>query len=493
MSRKLTFAPQTDVGRERSENQDAFGSKHLDGLDFYIVCDGMGGHAGGSTASKLGIATIEDQLEQLDLEPEERIKAAIEAANAAIFETALYNRKLRGMGTTVVVLGIDHQADVGYIAHVGDSRIYRVRGDVMQRMTRDHTMVQRLVDDGILAPEDAENHPNANVISRSLGGHPAVEVELGPETLDLLEGDIFVLCSDGLSGLVSEKEIARVVTTMEPPEAAHHLIDRANQEGGHDNITVEIIRIGDQPEAVHDFQIVHPPRGPTTEELIERSERMQRAETAPAGEPVVPDGAPPSTQLTTTLDMSAAVAAQDAAAAARGIDGDGADAASPAHEPRAEVRRQKSAGDTAATFLLVLAGILAIVVAVLVVKTLLDPDVEPEPTPVEAPTNEDRTEGSQQDPANGGAAGDPTPADGQPVEPAAADTQAHDAAQQQVGEAGNAGENAVNPDGSPVEGAAPGQAAPTADSPADSAPAEGEPAAADSPTEGEPVDDTGPE
>lgn len=271
MARKLTFEARTDVGRERSENQDHFGAARLETVEFFIVCDGMGGHAGGSTASRLGVQTIEDALLEGEGDTAARIEDAVIKANAAIHDMSLERRELRGMGTTVVILGIDHEQDCAHVAHVGDSRIYRLRGNVFQRLTRDHTMVQRLVDEGIITEEEAEHHPNSNVISRSLGGHPDVDVEHGPDTYALEDGDVFLLCTDGLSGLVSEHEMAELLATMPPIEAAELLIHMANENGGHDNITVEIILVGEQKERPdEDFVFIHPPKGPTSRELREQ-------------------------------------------------------------------------------------------------------------------------------------------------------------------------------------------------------------------------------
>lgn len=271
MALNTTFEARTDVGRERSENQDHFGSAIFDDAEFYIVCDGMGGHAGGSTASRLGVQAIEAILHEHEGSVPERVEAAILHANDAIHTMAKERRELRGMGTTVVILGIDRVDNRAHVAHVGDSRIYRLRDHVFQRMTRDHTMVQRLVDEGIITEEEAEHHPNSNVISRSLGGHPFVEVEHGPESYELQDGDMFLLCTDGLSGLVSEGDIAEVLAHYAPAQAAEHLIDMANEAGGHDNTTVEIVLIGEQkPPFVVDVELVHPPRGPSAQEMRER-------------------------------------------------------------------------------------------------------------------------------------------------------------------------------------------------------------------------------
>lgn len=265
MGLQLTFVPLSDVGRERSENQDAFGSASLDGLDFFIVCDGMGGHRGGSTASRLAVARIEKYLESSSEPLTDRMGAALADANEAVYVRSQAERELSGMGTTAVILAIDHEAGRAWYTHVGDSRLYRIRDNEIRQLTRDHTFVQRLVDDGILDQDAAESHPQSNVIIRSLGGQPDVDVEHGDTELVLENGDLFILCSDGLHGLVGEEEIARTVRTHPPEEAVQVLIDRANEEGGHDNITVELIQIGDRPDGVPDeFAHIRPSPAPGT-------------------------------------------------------------------------------------------------------------------------------------------------------------------------------------------------------------------------------------
>jgi len=277
MALKITFEAQTDVGLERSDNQDHFGSSRQENVEFFIVCDGMGGHAGGSTASRLGVQAIENTLEESDAPVPERMEAAIHVANDAIHSMAAERRELRGMGTTVAILGVDHTTAQAYVAHVGDSRIYRLRDHTFERLTRDHTMVQRLVDEGIITEEEAENHPQSNVISRSLGGHPSVEVEHGPNVLDLKDGDIFLLCSDGLCGLVSEPDMAETLANLPPDQATIRLIEQANDAGGHDNITAQVILIGEQapPYDPAALQLIHPPKGPSAEE---RQARIEAAE-----------------------------------------------------------------------------------------------------------------------------------------------------------------------------------------------------------------------
>lgn len=256
----LRFAERTDVGRERAENQDACGHVITDDLAVFFVCDGMGGYAGGSTASRLAVETITGQFQASEAPMKERITNAIRAANLVIHQRATEDKSLRHMGTTVVLLVIERAERRAWWAHVGDSRIYLLRGDVIRRLTRDHTMVQSLVDDGIISREEARNHPRSNVISRSLGTRPEVEVDVS-EPFDLLEGDSFLLCSDGLHGLVEDEEAAHLVRSLPPEDAVERLIERANEEGGPDNITAQVVHIDDGSSwaEVETWQAVHPP------------------------------------------------------------------------------------------------------------------------------------------------------------------------------------------------------------------------------------------
>lgn len=264
MTTPITSAALTDVGRERSENQDAFGQLFTDAADFWFVCDGLGGHKGGSTASRLAVDTITSSLQASESDHlatlHDRINIAIARANQAIAEMSQQRRELRGMGTTCVLLVIDKERGTALMAHVGDSRGYLLRGSVLKQLTRDHTMVQRLVDDGIIPPEAAASHPNSNVISRSLGGREDVDVEFMEQPLDLQEGDTFILCSDGLYGPCSETDFARVVADEPVEDAARICIEKANAGGGQDNITVSIVRWGEVAAHPDPIEIEKPPR-----------------------------------------------------------------------------------------------------------------------------------------------------------------------------------------------------------------------------------------
>lgn len=261
MSRKSTIhlAEKTDVGRVRSENQDSCGGYCAKGFQLSVVCDGMGGHAGGSTASRLAVETvIATAKEDSSKDYSSLLKNAVEKANRVVFETAQANASLRGMGTTCVVALLDKKAHVAHVAHVGDSRIYLARGEEFARLTKDHTMVQPMVDDGILTEEQAAGHPHANVISRSLGSGITVDVEQPDVPIELQTGDIFLLCSDGLTGPVTDDEMARLVWEYDLEEACDRLVRLANARGGEDNTTVQLIRFGPQSKLPTTATLVQP-------------------------------------------------------------------------------------------------------------------------------------------------------------------------------------------------------------------------------------------
>lgn len=262
MTLQLSAGSVTDVGRERAENQDAVGETHRDDISFWYVCDGMGGHLGGSTASRLAIESLNAILAKPEPDLRASIDAALQEANRRIHEVAQGDHDLRNMGTTAVLVAFDKATGELTVAHVGDSRAYLLRDKTIRLLTRDHTMVQRLVDDGVIEPEQAENHPHSNYISRSLGGHDDVDVEFNPEPIEFKDGDLIMLCSDGLHGLVKEPVIAATMASHPPQEAAQRLIDLANDAGGHDNISAQVILVGNAPDAhtAEEYAVQRPPR-----------------------------------------------------------------------------------------------------------------------------------------------------------------------------------------------------------------------------------------
>lgn len=237
----------TDVGLVRSENQD-FGActtaeeetQSHPGGRLLIVADGMGGHRGGATASRLAAETVKAQFlgsETTDIPT--ALKESLTRANARIFSEAQSNPELRGMGTTTSVLAV--RGDRGWLAHVGDSRIYLVRNDRITQLTEDHSLVATMVREGLLTSAEAETHPRRNVLQRSMGVAEEVEVDVrGP--IELQEGDVFILCSDGLHGLVKENELKEIA--RKPIEAAaDEFLQKALERGAPDNVTVIVARV----------------------------------------------------------------------------------------------------------------------------------------------------------------------------------------------------------------------------------------------------------
>jgi len=233
----------TDVGKVRSENQD-FGllttPEEEHGSRLLIVADGMGGHRGGATASRLAGETVKQQFLAATSEDIAAVlKDSLAQANARIFADAATNPDLRGMGTTTSALAV-RDGEV-WFAHVGDSRIYLVRGGEIRQLTDDHSLVASMVREGLLTPLEAETHPRRNVLQRSVGVSEEVEIDVrGPVTIE--EGDTFVLCSDGLHGLVKEEELKQIAQ-LSPEQAADEYVKRALDRGAPDNVTVIVARV----------------------------------------------------------------------------------------------------------------------------------------------------------------------------------------------------------------------------------------------------------
>ena len=237
--RQVQIVSLTDVGRVRSSNQDAYGEFVNAGRGcLLLVADGMGGHRGGEIASKLAVEAVERVFERSAGLPERMLRSALEGANERIYEHAQRERHLEGMGTTAVAfyLGRDGTA---WVAHVGDSRLYRLRGGELERLTEDHSVVGELTRHGYLSEEEAANHPRRNELLRSVGPSSTVAVDLAPVSIQ--SGDRFLLCSDGLCGYVSDPQIQEALGRVDPEEAARALVDLANDSGGQDNVTVQVL------------------------------------------------------------------------------------------------------------------------------------------------------------------------------------------------------------------------------------------------------------
>jgi len=237
----IRYAYGTDVGKRREENQDSLGVVETNDTKFFIVADGMGGVKGGAIASNLAVTALREVLESKGQLTEVEICEALGEANTRIFEKGMEDPALAGMGTTFVGLGFVDTTM--YISSVGDSRAYRVRGNTIEQLTEDHTLVMELLRSGAISPEQAGNHPVSHMLTRSLGPTPSVEVDCWKCVDGPAAGDIYLLCSDGLYNLVGSEEFLDILQSSSLDEAVQELIDLANLRGGTDNITVMLIKV----------------------------------------------------------------------------------------------------------------------------------------------------------------------------------------------------------------------------------------------------------
>jgi protein phosphatase len=251
----VDFAERTDPGRDPTKqiNEDSCAYRVTPLGHLAVVCDGMGGHEGGKAASNRAIAaifsTFERGSQRAELTPRGRaelLKAAITQANAEVYSLAPPELHARPGSTVVAILVHPGGAE---IAHVGDSRVYVVHGSQVIPLTRDHSVVEQLVAAGVLTPEQASKHPDANQIVRALGMKPEVDVELAEHPYSFVTGDTFILCSDGMSDLVKPEDLLQIVGSAPAAQIAGQLVDLANARGGHDNVTVQVLRARESADA----------------------------------------------------------------------------------------------------------------------------------------------------------------------------------------------------------------------------------------------------
>lgn len=244
----------TDVGRKRAANEDnMYNTITQNGL-VSVVCDGMGGHVSGATASKIAVSTIIDNLNNVYYDdPRIAIGESIDKANKAIIQKTIEQPELAGMGSTCVLLLV--RSGKVYIGHVGDSRIYLVRSKRIVQLTKDHSYVQMLVDCGEITKEQAEHHPRKNEITNALGIPNMSPATVADDAIVPEAGDCFVLCSDGLSGMVSDDTICKIISRqseMNAQERVDRLVALANENGGVDNITVQLVEFPVSPTVITD-------------------------------------------------------------------------------------------------------------------------------------------------------------------------------------------------------------------------------------------------
>lgn len=249
---RIRYAAKTDVGMKRTHNEDYFSL--MEDEQLFIVADGMGGHSSGEVASRMAAETVSEFYQRTKDEEatwpykmdrslsyiENRLACGIKLANYKIYEAASKDIRFKGMGTTIVTCLIN--GDKIYIAHVGDSRCYRVRENKIEQMTRDHSLLEDYKDaKPDMTEEEERNFPHKNVITRALGMRDSVQVDITTQAVK--DGDVYLLCSDGLSGMVEDPALERIL--VEAPDLEHsvaELVDQANRAGGTDNITTLILQ-----------------------------------------------------------------------------------------------------------------------------------------------------------------------------------------------------------------------------------------------------------
>ena len=242
-------AAATDVGCQRENNEDSYLYwEPAQAREFSrkgrlaVVADGMGGHEGGQEASRIAIEAIQEAYAaDSGDDPQAALVAGFRRAHEKVFQHAAQHLQLRGMGTTATAIAL-----IGndlYFAHIGDSRLYRVHGHQIFRLTRDHSYVGRLFENGVISAEEAEVHPQRHILTAALGTGPEIPADTPEQPIRLEAGDSLVLCTDGLWGLVGDDDIRQTVAGNSVGDACQRLIERAKQRGGPDNITVIVLRL----------------------------------------------------------------------------------------------------------------------------------------------------------------------------------------------------------------------------------------------------------
>jgi protein phosphatase len=257
---RIDFGARTDLGRVRELNEDNL--RVVPEMSLFILSDGIGGAAHGEVASEIAVRTIEEHCRgalsdpslpyEGDLRPDlaektNRLASALRLANRAIHQAASSDTNMRGMGATIVAIWLDGERLS--LAHVGDSRAYRLREQALDQLTRDHSLVAEQVRLGILTPEQAEHSEYQTMLIRALGASETVEVDVDEHVM--LDGDSYLLCSDGLSRMVPDEKIAQAIVSMKKPQkAADYLIELANEAGGVDNVTAILVRCQPKPRGL---------------------------------------------------------------------------------------------------------------------------------------------------------------------------------------------------------------------------------------------------
>jgi len=239
----MQFYTLSDCGKRRENNEDFCAAENIKGYDVMMLADGMGGAASGEVASQSAVKTamlhIRENLKE-NFEPAQILsvmKEALSRANSEILKLSIQNDEYNGMGTTADICIVDK--NTVYTAHIGDSRIYKISEDKISMLTRDHTLMDYLISTGAITPREALTHPQRHMITRALGTVEIIDVDTSIS--EIKEKDVLLLCSDGLTNMLSDSEIASIIRkSQSPAQAAETLVRRANEEGGNDNITVVV-------------------------------------------------------------------------------------------------------------------------------------------------------------------------------------------------------------------------------------------------------------
>jgi protein phosphatase len=275
---KVLCEARSDVGRKRKGNEDSLFLNPEQKL--YVVADGMGGHAAGEVASRVAVDAINEFVTLTSGNEEitwpfglddtisyegNRLKTAIRHANRRVLEATRESAEYEGMATTVAAVLVD--GDTAHLAHVGDSRIYLWREGEISQLTKDHSWVNEQIQSGVVSAEQARSHPLRNVVTRALGGRSDLLVDVQSRRMNA--GDVLLLCTDGLTTMIGDEDIARILgeTPFDVARAATALVDEANERGGEDNITVSIAHITDEPFVGTIDQAGQPPQVPRWEDL----------------------------------------------------------------------------------------------------------------------------------------------------------------------------------------------------------------------------------
>jgi serine/threonine protein phosphatase PrpC len=238
---RIQYGARSDQGRVRGSNEDYYVANPDSRL--FLVADGMGGHAAGEIASQIAASTVEEVISDSNsgLSVEELLRLAVQKANTRVYETQKLKSEYRGMGSTLTALKL-HNGGY-YLAQVGDSRAYLFREQALVQLTRDHSLVWPLYESGILSKDEISRHPQKNLITRSIGTHPQVEPDI--QSGATLAGDIYLLCSDGLTDVLLDSEIEQILSSggNDPSALIELLINAANAGGGPDNVTAVLVRL----------------------------------------------------------------------------------------------------------------------------------------------------------------------------------------------------------------------------------------------------------